>query len=331
MNQDSRDLAIACPYVDEIIALNMSRYRKDFLYRVATIRRLRSRRFDLAIHPVFSPTQEGDEILYCSWEKRSIGFEGDACNIDHSLQVRNRRFYSKRIQIESGVTQEGERNRFFTERLCGVHIPEKTFLPELWMSDADRLEGMQILSAQGLDSSGSPLVAVFPGALGLWRTWPIGNFARLADLLVEQYDAKVLLCGSISERSLARSVAAQMKSVPTIVAGKTSLRQLGAIFERCSLFVGNDTGPLHLAVATGTPTLGLMGGGHFGRFYPYGNLDRHRMVYKKMDCYHCNWKCIHETVRCIQELYCGQCMARNATNDGRSSVTGARATRELRS
>jgi hypothetical protein len=47
-----------------------------------------------------------------------------------------------------------------------------------------------------------------------------------------------------------------------------------------------------------------MGGGHFGRFYPYDDPKKHRMVFKEMDCFNCDWHCVHESVRCIQEITC---------------------------
>jgi len=45
-----------------------------------------------------------------------------------------------------------------------------------------------------------------------------------------------------------------------------------------------------------------MGGGHFGRFFPYGNLKKNRVVYRKMDCFACNWQCKFSTVKCIEEI-----------------------------
>jgi ADP-heptose:LPS heptosyltransferase len=92
-------------------------------------------------------------------------------------------------------------------------------------------------------------------------------------------------------------------SAPVVrLAGKTDLLQLAAIFKHSVLYIGSETGPLHLAVAVGTPTVCILGGGHFGRFYPYGDLRKHRAVFQKMDCYHCNWECIYEVPHCIRDI-----------------------------
>ena len=132
--------------------------------------------------------------------------------------------------------------------------------------------------------------------------WPYDFYAQLADKILEHYPARIVICGAAADVQGAKKVQTKMHGQAVNLAGKTTLRELAAVFEACGLFIGNDTGPLHLAVSVGTPTLGIIGGGHFGRFYPYGDLSKHRMVHKQMDCYYCDWKCIHETVRCIQEI-----------------------------
>jgi ADP-heptose:LPS heptosyltransferase len=76
--------------------------------------------------------------------------------------------------------------------------------------------------------------------------------------------------------------------------GKTNLQQLLDLMNHAQLVVSNDTGPAHLSIALGTPTLVVVGGGHFGCFVPYPENvrpDHARFVYHKMDCYHCFWNC----------------------------------------
>ena len=76
--------------------------------------------------------------------------------------------------------------------------------------------------------------------------------------------------------------------------GKTSLPELLDIMKGAALVVSNDTGPAHLAIAIGAPTLVIVGGGHFGCFVPYPETIRPataRFVFQEMDCYHCFWRC----------------------------------------
>ena len=96
---------------------------------------------------------------------------------------------------------------------------------------------------------------------------------------------------------------AEHTAAPVIdLSGQTTLPQLLALCAGAALFVGAESGPLHIAAATGTPTLGIVGGGHPLRFYPWGDPSRHRIVNKTMDCYGCNWHCIYDEARCIVEI-----------------------------
>ena len=64
-----------------------------------------------------------------------------------------------------------------------------------------------------------------------------------------------------------------------------------------------------MAVGLRKPTIGIMGGGHYGRFYPWGNPAINRVVDHKMDCYWCHWQCKYSTMRCIQEIEPGDIAA----------------------
>ena len=76
--------------------------------------------------------------------------------------------------------------------------------------------------------------------------------------------------------------------------GRTDLAQLLDLMNHAQLVVSNDTGPAHLSIALGRPTVVIVGGGHFGSFVPYPKEitpPTARFVYKKMECYHCFWRC----------------------------------------
>lgn len=131
----------------------------------------------------------------------------------------------------------------------------------------------ELLSDFGLNSV-HPLVAVHPGAgwYSLARRWPPGAFARLITRLISQFGATILLVGGPDEVDLATDVrervpAAQREAVH-VLAGRTTIAQSVALFARCDLFIGNDSGPLHLATAAGTPVVGLFGLSNWRAFGP---------------------------------------------------------------
>jgi heptosyltransferase-2 len=102
------------------------------------------------------------------------------------------------------------------------------------------------------------------------RMWPAENFAKLADMLVEEKGAKIVFTGSSREIPLIESVRSMMKNDSLSVAGKTNVKDLFYLAECCDLFISNDTGPMHVAAAQGTKTIGLFGPNLPVRFGPFG-------------------------------------------------------------
>jgi ADP-heptose:LPS heptosyltransferase len=86
------------------------------------------------------------------------------------------------------------------------------------------------------------------------------------------------------------------------LAGQTSILQLVECVRLCDVLICPDAAPLHIATAFRKPAVGLLGGGQFGRFHPWGDAAVARVVHKPMDCYGCDWNCRYQTMRCIQEI-----------------------------
>ena len=291
-----------CPYIDEVIPWGIRKYARSIRYRFRFLQLLRRRIFDLAIHPVYSREPLSDEVVCCARASQRIGFDGDLNNIRETLKSRNDRCYTQLIRSTATVCPEIERNRIFAEQVTGQTIRPADFQPQLWLGDAERVAARKIFDQQSLSVNSNVVIALFPGASLAHKTWPAENYAELIDRLHHRFDAKFIICGASGDADAASHVLRKIGGQVVNLTGRTSLTQLAAVLESCDLYIGNDTGPLHMAVAVGIPTLGIMGGGHFGRFYPYGDLNKHRVAFKRMDCYGCNWNCIYETTRCIQEI-----------------------------
>ncbi|MGA5764238.1 glycosyltransferase family 9 protein [Nonomuraea bangladeshensis] len=120
--------------------------------------------------------------------------------------------------------------------------------PQVAVTGRDREE---LAAAFGAPPPG--LVAVHPGARDPRRRWPVERFAAVADRL----GRPVVVTGSAAERDLVEGVVAAMRRPAVAVAGTLGLGALAALYERCDLVIGNDTGPRHLAAAVGTPTVAV--------------------------------------------------------------------------
>ncbi|MCB0359030.1 MAG: glycosyltransferase family 9 protein, partial [Bdellovibrionales bacterium] len=123
------------------------------------------------------------------------------------------------------------------------------------VNDADRQHIAEFLRPLGTEG---PLLALQAGASQGKRQWAPARFARLLKALVEEQNARIVLTGSKSESHIADAILSFYNS-PRILngVGKTNLGQLGALLEQAEVLVTGDTGPMHLAVAVGTPVVAL--------------------------------------------------------------------------
>lgn len=137
-------------------------------------------------------------------------------------------------------------------------------------ADADR-QLMRPALASSLDDAvpeavrplfAKPVVAIHPGAGNITKQWPEEHFSALIDLLTERNGVNVLLVGGPEERELAASLIANVLNPSAVasVAGETSLTGLPRILAACALYIGNDSGPKHIAAGLGVPTIGIHSG-----------------------------------------------------------------------
>jgi len=132
--------------------------------------------------------------------------------------------------------------------------------PELFTSQRDEQEADRLLQRHARDES-RHLMALVPGAgYGSSKLWEPVRFAKVADRLAQTRNLQAVVLTGPGESSIARQIAAHMRSQPIIFReGEMSLATLKAIVRRCRLMITNDTGPRHVAVAYNVPTVVLMG------------------------------------------------------------------------
>jgi len=124
--------------------------------------------------------------------------------------------------------------------------------PELQVTARDRLEAAQLIPS---DTS-RPLVVIHPVASDVRRHWPAERFAAVADLFADQ-GATIAVNGVAAEAAVTRQVIEQMRNPAVDACGKLSVSGLCGLLDRAALLISNDSGPLHLALAIGTPSVGI--------------------------------------------------------------------------
>jgi ADP-heptose:LPS heptosyltransferase len=162
------------------------------------------------------------------------------------------------------VMRGGRRKGHRLAHLAGVlDLPEAP-LPVVWTDARDR----DVASA--LLPSGSLFIGLGPTANWDDKIWPAERFVSLFEALSQDLPgARPAVFGAPGEAALAAPVFAGLPGAVDLV-GKLSLAEVAACLQRCVLFVGNDSGLMHLAAAAGTPTLGLFGPSQVGEYAPAG-------------------------------------------------------------
>lgn len=134
----------------------------------------------------------------------------------------------------------------------------------------------------------APIVAIHPSAGVPVKLWDEARLAAVADRLATEFGARIVLTGVKGDEALTGAVAARMATAPPRdLTGATNVAELVALYARCALVLGPDSGALHLAVAAGTPTIHLYGPADPVRFGPWGDPARHRVVAADRHCDRC--------------------------------------------
>jgi ADP-heptose:LPS heptosyltransferase len=135
----------------------------------------------------------------------------------------------------------------------------------------------------------------------LLKRWPRKFFVEVARWLEEEMNCRVLLFGGAVDAAETEEVVRGAGLRPEAnMAGKVELNVTAAMLRRLDGFIGNDSGPLHLAAAAGIPVIGLYGPTDPGRYGPW--KARHRIVTLSPSCGPCSLRCRFETNRCLQDL-----------------------------
>jgi ADP-heptose:LPS heptosyltransferase len=280
----NKELAESFEYFDEIIGIEPRLFVRNLFYRISILKQISDISVDLAIYPHYSRYfAVGDALVRASSAREKIGFEGDKLLSSPLQKHISNRNYTKLLPSSRDRLMELERNAEF---LKGIGIS----------SAEPRVANLQkLLDLPASLTVEEPYFIIFPGASIAYRMWPFERFASVAKLIIKRFNWRVVICGGRSECEIANQVSDLIDLPNTLnFVGKTSLPELVEVIRHSQLVIGNETSAIHIAAAVNTPSVCLLGGGHFGRFMPYPETVkgiRPIPVFLPMDCYFCNWNC----------------------------------------
>jgi ADP-heptose:LPS heptosyltransferase len=169
-----------------------------------------------------------------------------------------------------------------------VGVPTPHRVPALPVPERERATARALLegSFDAAPASGRPLLMVHPGSGAEARRWPPAGFARVADHAVRRHAAQVAVLAGPGEESLAEAVVEAMTEGARVIRAPGSLRTLAALLAQVDLFLCNDSGPMHIAAAVGTPVCALYGAESDRTWAPLGapRAAGHRTLRPDLPC-----------------------------------------------
>lgn len=261
-----RDLLAGHPDVDDIILYD-DKGKPDFHWRRTDrlARKLRPHRFDAAI--VANPKRELHVAVFLAGIPIRVGYHRKwPCLLTHTIEDRHATLPLHQAELNMTILQAIN----LKAETPSLRVPVAT--PELVAARA-------LLSRHGIEET-SRVIALHPWSSNPAKQWPIGQFRAVAAGLAAQGYA-VLLLGGEEERAQAERFLEPLRVRVCDLTGRLNLRQLAAALVCCRVLVTNDSGPMHLAAAVGTPTVALFGHGTAGgprRWGPWGR--GHRILHR---------------------------------------------------
>ncbi len=204
------------------------------------------------------------------------------------------------VKRPAGVGHQVADYDVLLERL-GAALPSGR--PRLDLSEACLAAAEGVLGAAGLGSNpGVRKVGVFPGAeFGPSKRWPLDSFAELVRALLQRPQVEVVIVAGPGEEGWAETVQGSAGHDAPIIGPSLDLGQLAGVLAHLDVLVTNDSGPMHIAAATGTPCVALFGPTNPTRTAPLG--ERHRVLYTNRWCSPCFKKrCPLFHQRCLRDL-----------------------------
>jgi glycosyltransferase involved in cell wall biosynthesis/ADP-heptose:LPS heptosyltransferase/Tfp pilus assembly protein PilF len=202
--------------------------------------------------------------------------------------------YTDIVETPRGCLPETERHKAFLKGL-GIHNCP-SIDPVMWLDQADHGFADEIFSKYELVPQNT--IAIFVGSrLGIKQYFQWG---KALSGVCQERDFKVIALGDKEDFELSQWQLEIIKRPAINLCGNTTLRQAAAILGKCRLAAGTDTSLAHMACAMETDNVVVLGGGHFGRFFPYSS--RTIVVCSPMGCYGCEWRCQYRRPKCIQDI-----------------------------
>ena len=233
------DILKVNPYIDEVIIFD-----ENFFSKLKLITILRKKQIDKAF--LFHRSGTRAQMAYWGGIKERIGYDT-----------------KKRGSFLTHVVPEAEGPihdvQYFLNllRSAGLRVAGSNHY-EFYFSESDRVRAKQLIDEHGFEPE--RLIAINPGANWIPKRWPPAYFRELANKLIGRFNVQIILTGNPDDQAVANEILnGETNSQIISLCGRTTIRELGALYSFCRFVISNDTGPLHVAAGVGADVIGIFG------------------------------------------------------------------------
>jgi lipopolysaccharide heptosyltransferase II len=286
------------PYYDDLVEFDDEGRHRGARGRLRLAAELRRERFDLAV--LFQKAFEAAFLACAAGARRRYGYatDGRSALLTDALPLPPPGTHH--VDVFLGLARALG---------CPVADPHPVF--HLGPEAERAADGL--LERAGFGSH-APLVAIHAGASKAPRAWHPGRFALLGRGLVERAEARLILLGGPGDGAILAEIAGATPRERTLVPDpRTPLRTSAALLARCHLFVGNDSGPMHLAAALGVPAVAIFGPGDPDRTAPRSARAPVTVLSRRYPCSPCRQDFFRECAPgpagkpfCLEEITVGE-------------------------
>jgi len=272
------------PAIDRVITFDRNGHHRGVRGRLLLAREIRRERFDCAI--ILPNSFDSALIPWLAGIPRRIGKKSDG----RSLLLTDGFIPAKEMT-------DGHEVEYYLHLMRFFGISGRVRRPHLTTTSAEQTEATDRLAQAGITDA-DVLLAINPGAaFGSAKRWYPERFAEVAQTLSAEWGAKVVIFGGPGETDMASEISAALHGRCLNLAGKTSVRQLMALIQRCNFFITNDSGPMHIAAAFDVPLVAIFGSTDHKGTAPCS--DRAVVVRKDIDCAPCKLRECPTDHRCM--------------------------------
>ncbi len=256
------------PYVDKVIVFD--KHRKC-LEKLKIIRQLRTGGYDLAIDPYANYGLKTAIIIFLSGARIRIGYASYGREVFFNVQAPTIQDNKHFVDLTLDVM-----------RPLGIVTKDKT--PEIFLTDGEKKRAENWLKKNGVEDK--PIIGIHPSAYYESQRWLPERFVELIKQLCKKKSYELILFGGPEDKELIDRIVSMVNDgILTYI--PDDLRKFAAVLSCCSIFICNNSGPLHMAVAVNTPTISFMGPTYKNRWMPIG--DSHKVLrIDNLPCIGCN-------------------------------------------